>query len=222
MVTIKLVLTIRKMTKLLFLIITIPTLSFAQQDSTFYDTGELMNILFRYDSGVEKSRTFFYKTGGFKGETFYDQQGVLLDGYTLNSEGDTINKIMVPLFRAQPAKDLSFIRWRKEKSGISVFIESKGEGKMFLIGDEVEVWYIGYFEDGSQFDNSDITLNMLQFTIGTGMMLKSFEEGLLQFRSGSSGYILIPYHLAYGDKVVGNLPAKSNLIYYIKPKRKSE
>lgn len=208
------------MKKLLLLLLASPTLVFAQQDSMFYDTGELMNISFYYESGIKKSRTYFYKTGEFKGESFYDLQGVLNDSYTLSVNGDTINRSKVPLFNSQPKKDLSWIVWEKRESGISVFIESKGKGKKLMEGDEVEVWYIGYFEDGAQFDNSDITFNNLKFTIGKGMMLKSFEEGLLQFRSGGSGYIRIPYHLGYGDKVTGNLPAKSNLIYYIKPKRK--
>lgn len=213
-------LNIRKMMKLLLLLLTGPIILFAQQDSMFYDTGELMNISFYHESGVKKSRVYFYKTGEFKGESFYDSQGVLNDRYILSTKGDTIDKSNVPIFNSQPKKDLSSIVWEERKSGISVCIESKGKGRKLLEGDEVEVWYIGYFENGAQFDNSDITLNNLKFTIGKGLMLKSFEEGLLQFRSGSSGYIRIPYHLAYGDKVRGNLPAKSNLIYYIKPKIK--
>ena len=211
------------MKKLLILILAaIPTLLFAQQDSMFYDTGELMNKSFYYESGVKKSRTYFYKTGESKGESFYNEQGVLIDGYTLNTKGDTIGKSEVPLFNAQPKKDLSSIVWNKKESGVSVFIENKGTGKKFRKSDKVEVLYIGYFEDGAQFDNSDITQHNLKFTIGKGTMLESFEEGLLHFRSGSSGYIFIPYHLAYGDQVMGNLPPKSNLIYYIKPTRKSK
>ncbi|NOQ72992.1 MAG: hypothetical protein GQ574_13365 [Crocinitomix sp.] len=208
------------MKRLIILLLVSPTILFAQQDSTFYDTGELMNVSFYYESGIKKSISYFYKIGEFKGESFYDLQGVLNDGYTLNLSRDTINKSNIPLFNSQPKKDLSSIVWKKKKSGVSVFIESKGKGKKLRKGDEVEIWYIGYFEDGSQFDNSDITLNNLKFTIGTGVMLKSFEEGLLQFSAGSSGYISIPYNLAYGNKVTGNLPPKSNLIYYIKPKRK--
>jgi hypothetical protein len=208
------------MKKLLLLLISSPILIFAQQDSMYHDTGELMNISFNSEKGIKKSRTYFYKTGESKGESFYDERGVLNDGYSLSIKGDTIGKSEVPLFNAQPKQDLSSIIWKNEKSGISFYIESKGNGKKFIEGDEIEVWYIGYFEDGSQFDNSDITHNNIKFTIGAGMMLKSFEEGILQFRSGSSGYIRIPYNLAYGDKVMGNLPAKSNLIYYIKPKGK--
>jgi len=216
----QLLLTIRRMKKLLILLLASPTILVAQQDSMFYETGELMNISFYSESGIKKSRTYFYKSGEFKGESFYDLQGVLNDAYTLSVNGDTTSKSNVPLFNSQPKKDLTSIDWEKRKSEVSVFIEEKGKGKKIMTGDEVEVWYIGYFEDGTQFDNSDITLNNLKFTTGKGMMLKSFEEGLLQFHSGSSGYIRIPYHLAYGDKVTGNLPAQSNLIYYIKPKIK--
>jgi hypothetical protein len=191
----------------------------AQQDSMFYDTGELMNVSFYRESGIKKSRSYYYKTGELKGETFYDRRGVMSDGYTLGTEGDTIGKSFVPLFNAEAKKDLSFIDWETGESGISIMIEEKGSGKKLTKGDQVEVWYIGYFEDGSQFDNSDITSTKARFTLGEGRMLKSFEDALLEFRSGSAGYIRIPYQLAYGDQVMGNLPAKSNLIYYIKPVR---
>ncbi|MDT8411919.1 MAG: FKBP-type peptidyl-prolyl cis-trans isomerase [Vicingaceae bacterium] len=210
------------MKKILIILFSIPSLLFAQQDSIFYDTGELMNISYLNESGVIKSRTYFYKTGEFKGESYYDNQGVLLDGYTLNTSGDTIDKSDIPLFKKQPKMNLNDIKWKKKKSGISIFIEKKGDGKKIEKGDEVEVWYIGYFEDGSQFDNSDITNYKLNFIIGSGLMLKSFEDGLLEFKDGSSGYIFIPYKLGYGNKVAGNLPAKSNLIYYVKPTIKNK
>ncbi|MCZ4408173.1 FKBP-type peptidyl-prolyl cis-trans isomerase [Cryomorphaceae bacterium 1068] len=207
------------MKKLILLLLASPTLLMAQQDSIFYDTGELMNVSFYREPGIKKSRSYYYKTGEFKGETFYDRRGVMNDGYTLSQNGDTIGKSFVPLFNAQAKKDLSFIAWEMDKSRISISMEEKGSGKKLMKGDQVEVWYIGYFEDGSQFDNSDITSVKVKLTLGEGRMLKSFEDALQEFRSGSSGYIRIPYHLAYGDQVMGNLPAKSNLIYYIKPKR---
>src|SRR5690606_37907879 len=109
-----------------YLILLIPTVSFAQNDSMFYDTGELMNISYYNESGIMKSRNYYYKTGEFKGTTFYDIHGVLRDGYTLNEKGDTINKSSVPLSNAQPKKDLSGIVWEKKKSGVSIYIEDKG------------------------------------------------------------------------------------------------
>lgn len=206
--------------KYLFLfLLASPALLMAQQDSMFYNTGELMNVSFYHESGNKKSRSYYYKTGELKGENFYDRRGVLSDGYTLGTEGDTIGKSFVPLFNAQAKKDLSFIDWKTDESGISIMVEEKGSGKKLTKGDQVEVWYIGYFEDGSQFDNSDITATKIRFTLGEGRMLKSFEDALLKFRSGSAGYIRIPYHLGYGDRVMGNLPAKSDLIYYIRPIR---
>lgn len=208
------------MKTLLTLLFFIPIMLFAQQDSMFYDSGALMNQTFRYKTGIVKSISYFYETGEFKGESFYDTRGVLLDGYTLNTTGDTISKSKVPEFNAQPKKDLSHIVWKERDSGISIFIEEKGKGKKFEVGDKVDVWYIGYFEDGSQFDNSGITQSTIKFMVGGGRMLKSFENGVLEFRSGGAGYIRIPYQLAFGEKVMGNLPAKSNLIYYIKPQLK--
>lgn len=207
------------MKTLFFLLFVSPTLIIAQQDSMFYGSGELMNVGYYNESGIQESTSFFYQTGEFKGEAFYDNRGVLIDGYTLNVEGDTIRKSNIPLFNAQPAKDLSFIEWKEIASGVSTYQETKGSGRTFRPGDQVELWHIGYFEDGHQFDNSGITGSTVSFTIGSGRMLKSLESGLREFRSGGSGYIFIPYELAYGDQPMGNLPARSNLIYFIKPTR---
>lgn len=117
----------------------------AQQDSLYYDTGELMNISYYHDNRELKTKLYFHKDGNLSGESIYDIEGVLLNSFSLNSAGDTISRSNIPLFNAQPKTNLSHIKWKKKKSGISIYIEVKGERNKIEIGDSLNIWYVGYF-----------------------------------------------------------------------------
>ena len=47
-------------------------------------------------------------------------------------------------------------------------------------------------------------------------MISGFKEGLRFLREGDEAYLFIPYLLAYGEKSVRGIPAKSNLIFEVK------
>ncbi|GAB4449684.1 MAG: hypothetical protein Fur0028_04970 [Bacteroidales bacterium] len=81
-------------------------------------------------------------------------------------------------------------------------------------GDNVEVHYTGYFEDGKIFDSSVRRGEPIQFTLGKGQVIKGWEEGLSMLSAGEKARLIIPYQLAYGEN--GRppaIPAKANLIF---------
>lgn len=81
-------------------------------------------------------------------------------------------------------------------------------------GDNIEVHYTGYFEDGKIFDSSVRRGEPIQFTLGKGQVIKGWEEGLSMLSTGEKARIIIPYQLAYGEN--GRppaIPAKANLIF---------
>ncbi|NMD00448.1 MAG: FKBP-type peptidyl-prolyl cis-trans isomerase [Bacteroidales bacterium] len=81
-------------------------------------------------------------------------------------------------------------------------------------GDNVEVHYTGYFEDGKIFDSSVRRGEPIQFTLGRGQVIKGWEEGLSMLSAGEKARLIIPYQLAYGEN--GRppaIPAKANLIF---------
>lgn len=81
-------------------------------------------------------------------------------------------------------------------------------------GDNIEVHYTGYFEDGKIFDSSVRRNEPIQFTLGKGQVIKGWEEGLAMLSEGEKARIIIPYPLAYGEN--GRppaIPAKANLIF---------
>ena len=190
--------------------------AWCQSDSTYYDSGELLKYSYKDDKGHDTLDIFFYKSGKLKAEQFYDSLGTLTYNYMLGENGDTVFTSIIPLLRAQPNKDLSNINWKSSSEGIFYSIENLSKGKKLVEGQTISVWYIGYFIDGSQFDNSDISGDNLSIILGDSKYLKSLQDGLKHFNIGASGYIKIPPELGYGSKAYSNIPPNSTLIYYVK------
>ena len=189
--------------------------SFGQKKTEYYDNGSIKSE-WEIDSNTKNVINYFYfETREIKSIGIFDSIGVLQDYFHFNQNGDTISKSHILEFKSQPKKDLNFINWQYTKGGIGYYFEKKVKGKKFKDGDIIKVWYIGYFIDGSQFDNSDITGITLEVEFGSNKFLKSFQDGLKLFKVGQKSYIKISPELGYGNKPAGNIPPNSTLIYYV-------
>ncbi len=65
------------------------------------------------------------------------------------------------------------------------------------MNDTVAVHYTGSFADGTTFDSS-VDREPLEFTIGQGMVIPGFENGIVGMTEGESKKISIPAEDAYG------------------------
>lgn len=65
-------------------------------------------------------------------------------------------------------------------------------------GDKVKVEYTGTLEDGSIFDSSDKNDAPIEFTVGSGKLIKGFEDAVLGMKVGEEKEIKIPPEEAYG------------------------
>ena len=66
-------------------------------------------------------------------------------------------------------------------------------------GDTVKVLYVGTLDDGTVFDASNLHDNVpLQFTIGNGSVLLSFEQAVIGLSVNQSTTVDIPFVDAYG------------------------
>jgi FKBP-type peptidyl-prolyl cis-trans isomerase len=100
--------------------------------------------------------------------------------------------------------------------GMYYVIDKPGTGKQPKNGDKVKVNYRGTLLDGTQFDSSlDPGRQPFEFTIGQGMVIKGWDEGIPLFKVGGKGKLLIPSSLGYGDQPSGKIPANSVLIFDI-------
>jgi protein-disulfide isomerase len=90
-----------------------------------------------------------------------------------------------------------------------------GSGKSVAAGDTVSVHYVGTLTDGTEFDSSRHRGQPFQFTVGKGVVIKGWDEGLLGMRVGGVRKLTIPPAMAYGDRDVGKIPAQSTLLFEI-------
>ena len=66
-------------------------------------------------------------------------------------------------------------------------------------GDTVKVHYHGRLSDGTTFDSSD-GREPLEFEVGSGMVIKGFDDGVVGMEVGDKRTLEIPADEAYGDK----------------------
>ncbi|KAL8792247.1 MAG: hypothetical protein Q9195_005126 [Heterodermia aff. obscurata] len=79
-------------------------------------------------------------------------------------------------------------------------------------GDSIQVHYKGTLaSDGSKFDASYDRGQPLSFTVGKGMVIKGWDEGLLDMCIGDKRKLTIPPAFGYGDRAMGPIPAGSTL-----------
>ncbi|MDR0970223.1 MAG: FKBP-type peptidyl-prolyl cis-trans isomerase [Lentimicrobiaceae bacterium] len=105
------------------------------------------------------------------------------------------------------------INVKPTKSGL-YFIEQKvGKGKKPKEGEVVEVHYTGRLLDGTVFDSSYDRGKPIDFTLGKGQVIAGWEEGIAMLRKGGKAQLIIPFHLAYGERSAGSIPPYSSLIF---------
>jgi FKBP-type peptidyl-prolyl cis-trans isomerase len=91
-----------------------------------------------------------------------------------------------------------------------------GEGRKAEIGDTASVHYTGWLLDGTKFDSSVDRGEPFSFRIGSGMVIKGWDEGVSTMRKGGKRKLIIPPHLAYGARGVGNIiPPNSTLTFEV-------
>ncbi|WP_417778457.1 FKBP-type peptidyl-prolyl cis-trans isomerase [Stutzerimonas xanthomarina] len=91
-----------------------------------------------------------------------------------------------------------------------------GDGKAVVKGALITTQYLGQLEDGSTFDSSHDRGKPFQCVIGTGRVIKGWDQGLIGMKVGGKRRLFVPAHLAYGDRQVGeHIKPNSNLLFEI-------
>ncbi len=76
-------------------------------------------------------------------------------------------------------------------------------------GNKVEVEYVGKLDDGSVFDSSEDHGKPLEFEVGSGSVIKGFDDAVLGMNEGDEKEFVIPPAEAYGQHdptLVQNVP----------------
>ena len=111
-------------------------------------------------------------------------------------------------------------------SGISSMqsIELKaGSGEPLTAGKVAVVQYTGWLYEasakdnkGKQFDSSRTGGQPFGFPVGTGQVIKGWDQGVAGMKVGESRRLIIPADLAYGDSGAGGvIPPGATLVFDI-------
>ena len=83
-------------------------------------------------------------------------------------------------------------------------------------GEMVKVHYTGMLLNGEVFDSSYSRNMPIEFVLGSGRVIKGWDEGISLIPIGASAKLLIPSDLAYGERGAGGvIPPNSTLVFEI-------
>jgi peptidylprolyl isomerase len=77
----------------------------------------------------------------------------------------------------------------------------EGDGPVAKAGSRVKVHYVGVaYSTGEEFDASWNRGQPLEFQLGVGQVIAGWDQGVQGMRVGGRRKLVIPAHLAYGDR----------------------
>jgi FKBP-type peptidyl-prolyl cis-trans isomerase len=83
-------------------------------------------------------------------------------------------------------------------NGLAYRIDTPGSGATLQNGQNISVHYRGRLPNGQVFDSSFERGQPISLVLGQGRVIQGWEQGLLHFKVGSKGVLVIPPDLGYG------------------------
>jgi peptidylprolyl isomerase len=92
----------------------------------------------------------------------------------------------------------------------------EGNGEVAKAGDTVQVHYVGVaYSTGEEFDSSYDRGDPLEFQLGAGRVIAGWDQGVQGMKVGGRRQLVIPPHLAYGDRGAGNVIAPGETLIFV-------
>ena len=94
-------------------------------------------------------------------------------------------------------------------SGLQYEDTTVGEGAEAAKGQQVTVHYTGWLytngEQGAKFDSSKDRNDPFVFSLGAGMVIRGWDEGVQGMKIGGARTLIIPAELGYGARGAGGV-----------------
>jgi len=93
---------------------------------------------------------------------------------------------------------------------------AEGDGTEATAGKTVSVHYVGVaFSSGEQFDASYDRGSPLDFRLGVGQVISGWDTGVQGMKVGGRRKLVIPPHLAYGDRGAGGVIKPGETLIFV-------
>ena len=93
---------------------------------------------------------------------------------------------------------------------------SDGDGAEATSGNTVIVHYVGVaHSSGEEFDASYNRGEPLSFRLGSGQVIKGWDEGVTGMKVGGRRKLVIPPHLGYGDRGAGGVIKPGETLIFV-------
>ncbi len=95
-----------------------------------------------------------------------------------------------------------------------------GNGPTAAAGQEVSVHYTGWLYNdgkaGAKFDSSKDRGQAFEFSLGAGMVIRGWDEGVAGMQVGGTRRLVIPAELGYGARGAGGvIPPNATLLFEV-------
>jgi peptidylprolyl isomerase len=105
---------------------------------------------------------------------------------------------------------------RSTDLGMKYVVLKEGSGPKPQKGTMIQAHYTGKFMDGKVFDSSVRRGKPFSFNVGNGRVIKGWDEALLDMQKGEKRLLVIPSHLAYGERGYPPvIPPKATLVFEV-------
>jgi len=93
---------------------------------------------------------------------------------------------------------------------------SVGDGAEATAGQNVHVHYVGVaYSSGEEFDSSWNRGEPLSFRLGAGQVIPGWDQGVAGMKIGGRRKLVIPPHLAYGDRGAGGVIKPGETLIFV-------
>jgi len=101
-------------------------------------------------------------------------------------------------------------------SGLKYEDTVEGTGAVAAAGQTAVVHYTGWLTDGTKFDSSKDRNQPFSFSLGKGMVIRGWDEGVVGMKIGGTRKLTIPPQLGYGAAGAGGvIPPNATLVFEV-------
>ncbi len=101
-------------------------------------------------------------------------------------------------------------------SGLRYLVRTPGEGPPPATGAQVDAHYHGTLLTGQKFDSSYDKGQPFTFRVGTGAVIKGWDEAFAHMKRGERRTLIVPWWLAYGEAGrPPRIPPRSTLVFEV-------